>query len=226
MVDLTIYVEGGAWISAGGDAALTIDNSQVFREGFHKLFSQKLSEDHFNLIIQPIGSVTQTRNYLQKLSLRKNAGIILIDLDGPKSEKGLRLEHYKPLDTSRLFFMVQEMESWILSQPEILSTYAKFEGLNFKKPDENLSDDSLIKNIHPEEISNPSEKLNTLFRKYFSELKIRGGKPKPKAKSYSKSKDGPRLIGLLNLDSIITDFDEAERLISFVMIREIKSQND
>jgi hypothetical protein len=57
MVNITIYIEG---VPSENTAVLTIDNSAVFRENFHQLFSQKLSSTEFNLRIKPFGSITQT----------------------------------------------------------------------------------------------------------------------------------------------------------------------
>ena len=57
MVNITIYVEGGP-NNSSDTSAQTIDNSAVFREGFHRLFSQKLGDYNFNLMIQPIGPIS------------------------------------------------------------------------------------------------------------------------------------------------------------------------
>ncbi|MEN8215484.1 MAG: hypothetical protein ABFS56_03740 [Pseudomonadota bacterium] len=59
MVDITIYIEGG--VQSYNSAASTVDNSAIFRENFHKLFSQKLSTTEFNLQIKPFGSITQAK---------------------------------------------------------------------------------------------------------------------------------------------------------------------
>lgn len=216
MVSITIYVEGGNQ-GNNNKAAQTFDNSALFREGFHKLFAQQFDENEFNLVIQPIGSVTQSRNYLAKVIANGAKGAILIDLDGPKTEKESRLQdNYSDLDTTCLFFMIQEMEGWILSQPAILDDYGQAEGYTRKRPGEKIEDDNLLKDKHPEDLTDPAGKLNTLFRKYFAVEKIRRGKPKSKPKSYSKSKDGPKLIGSLELNSLKETFDEAESLIHFL----------
>jgi hypothetical protein len=55
MIDITIYIEG---VKSDNPAVVTVDNTAVFRENFHKLFSQQLSSETFNLIIQPFGTIT------------------------------------------------------------------------------------------------------------------------------------------------------------------------
>jgi len=56
MVEITIYVEG---VMSTDASVLTIDNSALFRESFHKLFSQKLNSEDFDLRIIPFGTITQ-----------------------------------------------------------------------------------------------------------------------------------------------------------------------
>ena len=75
---------------------------------------------------------------------------------------------------------------------------------------------SVIKNQHPEEIKKPNEKLDTILRQYFDVVKIRRGKERKIGKRYSKAKDGPKLIGLLNLQILMQDFDEAKRLVDYI----------
>ncbi|MGK7905261.1 MAG: hypothetical protein AB4352_28400 [Hormoscilla sp.] len=85
-----------------------------------------------------------------------------------------------------------------------------------KIANEDIHNNLLIKNRHPEEISQPSEKLDTILRQYFDVVKIRRGKEYRKGKRYSKTKDGPKLIGLLELEILMQDFDEAKRLIDYI----------
>ena len=62
MVDITIYIEG---VQSENSSVLTIDNSAIFREKFHQLFSQQLSSTEFNLRIKPFGTITQARKMLE-----------------------------------------------------------------------------------------------------------------------------------------------------------------
>lgn len=209
-VDITIYIEG---VQSENPAVLTVDSSALFRENFHQLFSQKLSPTEFNLRIKPFGSITQARKMLEQIDTQGINAVLLIDLDVPKEKKDERLNQYKPFDTTQVFFMIQEMEAWILSQVDKIEAFGKDEGLIRKKEQENINNNVLIKNKHPEQIKKPSEKLDTLLRQYFDVSKIRRGKERKIGKRYSKAFDGPKLIGLLELQTLMQYFDEASRLV-------------
>ena len=70
---------------------------------------------------------------------------LLIDLDNDTKEKRLKAFN---LPKSETFFMVQAMEAWFLSQPEILNEY-------YKK-------DLKIPKKHASEIRKPDVKLKEL----------------------------------------------------------------
>ena len=212
-IDITIYIEG---VQSDNNAVLTIDNAAIFREKFYQLFSQQLSSEKFNLIIQPFGSITKARKMLERIEKQQINGVLLIDLDGPKQQIEQRLKRYKPFDTTKIFFMIQEMEAWILSQVDKIEEFGKNEGLIRKRANEDIYTNPLIKNKHPEEISKPNEKLDTILRQYFDVIKIRRGKEQQKSKRYSKTKDGPKLIGLLELQILMQHFDEAKRLVDYI----------
>jgi hypothetical protein len=214
MIDITIYIEG---VKSDNPAVMTVDNTAVFRENFHKLFSQQLSSEQFNLIIQPFGTITQSRKMLEHIEKQGINGVLLIDLDAPKEQRVERLNQYEPFDTSKIFFVIQEMEAWILSQVDKIEEFARNEGLIRKRVNEDIQSNPLIKNIHPETISKPDEKLDTIFRQYFDIVKIRGDKESRKGKRSSKTKDGSKLIGLLELKILMQDFDEAKRLVDYIL---------
>ena len=211
MVKLTIYVEGGV----PDDPTDTVGNSAVFRENFHQLFIQKLPQTTFDLAIHPIGQISQASNHLKKITDQKIDAVLLIDLDAPKTERKKRLADNYASDPSKVFFMIQEMEAWIISQPEKIEDYARSTHLVFKRP-EPISDNPLIKNRHPEEIKKPGERLNTLLGQYFSVEKMRKGRLKKGPKSYAKSKDGPALIGLLQLEQLMLVFEDVQNLVGYI----------
>ena len=107
--------------------------------------------------------------------------VLLIDLDAAKEEKDKRLnENYKNFDTPKIFFMIQEMEAWIISQPDKIEEFGENEGLERKKTDKGIKNSSLLKGKHPEQIRKPSEKLDTILRQYF--ICCKNNKRKQKAK--------------------------------------------
>ncbi len=142
MVTITIFVEGGE--PSGNLSAMTVDNSLLFRENFHKLFSQTFGESGYNISVRPFGSVHQAKETLGFIQNKNIQAVLLIDLDAPKAEREKRLTYYKPFDTSNLFFMIQEMEAWILSQPEVIEKYAEDEEFKRKREEECLAENMLI----------------------------------------------------------------------------------
>ncbi len=141
---------------------------------------------------------------------------MLIDLDAPKADKEKRFQRYESFDTEKIFFMIQEMEAWILSQEDKIEAFGKSKGLVRKKVNQDIKDNPLLKGKNPEQITKPSEKLDTILRQYFDVVKIRGNKERKTGKRYSKMKDGPKLIGLLELNSLMECFDEARGVVNYI----------
>ncbi len=213
MVDITIFVEGTC---SGEPSVATMDSSPGFRESFYTLFTQKLAPLEFNLKIIPFGSVTAAKHILDKIGAQHNHAIILIDLDAPREKREERLNYYNPLYANRVFFMIQEMEAWILSQPDKIYLFSETEKLIRKNPEKKLEDSRFLKNRHPEQISIPSRVLDTLFRQFFDKVKIRQGSIRTTGKRYVKSKDGPKLVALLELENLMKCFDDVQKMVDCV----------
>lgn len=211
MVNVTIYIEGFAYEK---DQDTTFDNSVFFREAFNRLFYQSIKESEFNIVIQPIGSITKSASYLKKINTKGENAILLVDLETSKINKQKKIDiYFKDSNSDDIFFMIQEMEGWILSQPQILERYGELENLIVKKNISEISKNSLLKDKHPEDIVKPSDKLKTLFKQYFSTETKRRGKIIKTNKNYSKTKDAPKLIQLLNLKNLELIFEDAENLV-------------
>jgi hypothetical protein len=144
--------------------------------------------------------------------------VLLIDLDAPKEKKEERLNNYKPSDTTKIFFMIQEMEAWILSQPDKIKKFADEEGLIEGKSGKDINDDSSLEDKHPEQILKPKRVLKAIFKRYFyiEKYNRKKGINEIKKREYLEAKDGPKLIGLLELKMLIRCFDEAKRLIDYI----------
>ena len=143
----------------------------------------------------------------------------MIDLDAPKEQKNVRIENYSGYNTEIIFFMIHEMEAWILSQTDKIEVFGKNEGLIRKKCDEDISNNPLLKGKHPEAIVKPSSKLDTILRQYFVVSRKRNGKERKTGKRYSKTRDAPKLIGLLDLEPLTQTFDEVNRMIDYIKMQ-------
>lgn len=210
MVDVTILIEGDD--SPLNREAATMGGIPSLRAAFNILFRKEIDTNDFNLSVDTYGSIKNTKKTLQKTKRIQPQPFFLIDLDWPKEKKEIRLkDNYDTEDWPRIFFMIQRMEAWILSQPEIVERFGSqiqvYQISSIKPIAENL----LIRNKHPEEISQPDVVLATIFRQYFKVSKKVGDKPKPKI--YSKSKDAPELIKLLDSKVLRATFDEFDNLI-------------
>lgn len=199
MVTITVLFEGGA-DPRGNPNAATVENTTHLREGFNKLLNSKLNIINLRIQAEPAYSITNA------VQIRKEGAFLLIDLDGSKSEKQKRLEDNNLLDIQAfVFFMVQRMEAWIISQPEVIEEVFK----DIKTTDKSVAEDELIKGKDPQELLYPDWILNTVLQRFFSYEK--GGKLK-KLK-YLKLKHSPSLIAKLNIDSLCETFEDVQQLM-------------
>jgi hypothetical protein len=205
MVNITIVVEGGRHPNDNNDAA-TYDNSPIFRESFHKLLSKIAQPSTFNLTIEPAGPYSAAIKSFRK-QLQNGNCMLLIDSDCPKSGIAKKLDELTLSDyKDYVFFMVQEMEAWILSQPQsIIKTYATYV---YKG---GLESEELFK-LNVEDISKPWRELSRIICKYYSEEK----NGTIRSKKYSKLKDGPLLLANLNIAGLINTFEDANRLNTYL----------
>jgi Domain of unknown function (DUF4276) len=204
MVKIEIFVEGNAAENTRMPQLL-VTNGSGLRQGFSVLLRQKVSEDDFDLKISMQDSITKAVP-----NFKKNVGkipnlLLLIDLDASESERTKRLKDNDLEDFSdRVFFMIQEMEAWFLSQPQAIE---KAFLSNLKKP--NIAADSILRKQHASAIKKPSDVLSTIFKRHF-EITENG---KPKKRPYKKSSDAQRILQQLNLAQLSNDFGDVARLL-------------
>jgi len=217
MVTITIYLEGGV-LEGLNDAAQTSGNTSRLREGFNKLLRQIFSEEAYNLEIKPSGGYKSAAKRFKELRADEKETVLLIDLDAPKTEKPKKLEELDLVDCIKeVFFMVQEMEAWILSQPDKIEQFAQEEQFIIKNEEKSVADNNLIKGKNIEDIKKPSGRLNTIFEQHFQVIKQRRGKiPKTKKRGYGKLKDAPSLLELLDLSILRNSFEDVENLILYI----------
>lgn len=155
------------------------------REGFAKLFGQKL-KDQMPRLVMGNGKDQTIDKFMNDNSDEK---FLLIDLDKNENQRtseitALGLSKYQRSS----FFMIQEMEAWILSQPNVLDAYYKG-GISKQIPSK-----------HSKEISDPSDELVKLTKR------TRKGE-------YHKIKDAVNLLPLLDLSQLEIDFEDVKKLI-------------
>ena len=213
MVDIIIYIKGGV-LPHDNIAAQTIDNSTQLRESFYMLFSQLIDDVYwFNIILG--AGYKNTVNFF-KSAHSVNNKFLLIDLEKPKSQKSEKLKELDLENLNTVFFMVQEMEAWILSQPEKIDEYYSLK-YKRKKLGDSIKNDKRLQSKHPEEICKPSSVLNIILKKYFS-VEKRG---KIKKKTYGKLKDAPELLSLLDAKVLKETFSDLSELINLINLYQL-----
>jgi len=201
---ITIYVEGGSPAQTG------LGPDPAFRKAFNKLFSQAEGVRVKIVMIGPVGNAPKK---LAEITKQNSPDVVLVDLDGPKNEKKKRIEvYYKGLATDQLFFMVQMMEAWILSQPEAVRQYAKENGYVERKATKCVDICNEIKKQCPEDISKPDEMLKRALRRCFEKVDAKG----KKRLEYRKGKTAPDLIMRLELDKLRLAFEDVDALVEYL----------
>lgn len=175
MVTKILFVEG-----------TSDDTNGNLREGFHRLLVQLL-EGNMPRIKMGNGCQSTIRTFRNnRLSSHQ---FLLIDLDAPGTEKDNKINEYNLADyRSDIFFMIQEMESWFLSQPNILDEYYG----------ESIS--SRIVRLNVESINEPDRFLRDLTRN------TNRGK-------YHKVKHGVELLKKLDAHQLLQSSPEFSSLI-------------
>ena len=202
MVDVSILVEGGVHPHSNASAD-TFDNSEKLRESFQTLLSKGVQDDRIQIKIDTKGSYTS----IIKIPLHSSQ-LALLDLDGDQSQRTVRLKEYQ-LDKHQdfVFFMIQAMESWILSQPDAIEkTFEEYT----KILEDSLAEFQALKDASPEDISNPSGVLNSLLQSYFEYEKA----GKIKKLKYGKLKNSHLMIQQLDPEILEYQFEDFHYLLN------------
>ena len=158
----------------------TDDTNGDLRQGFEDLLKKELKGKMPTIKLG--NGITQT---IHKFLNAEGSKFLLIDLDGTDDTKEERLKHYKLTD-SQTFFMVQAMEAWFLSQPEILNDF-------YKK-------DLKIPKKHPSDISKPDVELQKLTANTTK-------------KEYHKVRHAVKLLSMLDVQKLKDTFLDFNDLI-------------
>jgi len=162
------------------------------RQGFEKLFAQKLTGKLPRIKLGG-GKKSVVDQFLNNNF--EGISFLLFDLDAPEEKREEDLQKNKlAKQGENVFYMIQEMESWFLSQPDILN---EFYGISTtgKKVSEKIT----LK--RPAEIANPKEELKRIT----NGLNNKG--------VYQEIKHAVPLLKLLDATKLENDFPDFKRLI-------------
>ena len=162
------------------------------RQGFSKLLEGSLGGKKPALKMGD-GKCQAVKKFL-KNKLPCSLALLLVDLDGPENIlKDDLVQNGLEAESQNVFYMIQEMESWFISQPNILDL---FYGVDENK--KKISEKLLKKN--PRDFPEPDKELEKLTK-----TTSRG--------EYHKIKHGVELLKLLDSRRLELDFSEYKRLI-------------
>ena len=203
MVVVKVFFEGGSDPRDKSNAA-TVDNTPRLRESFNKLLNSGFEEEKVRIHAEPAYSIYSA------VKIRESNSLLLIDLDGTKDKKVQRFNDSQLTDIQVfVFFMVQMMEAWILSQPEVIEEVFKY----YKVGKLLVKDDEKILNKDLEKIAKPDDVLHIILGRYFV-IEKAGKKKKLKYKHNGKLKYSPDLIENLDIHKLKNTFEDVELLIN------------
>ncbi len=207
MVVIKLFIEGGAPANSNQNA-VTATNTAALRQSFNQLINAAFPAEKVKVECQLCGSYAGAiKQFLNSSS--DSSALLLLDLDGEGSTKIAKLSEYRLVSRSRnVFFMIQEMEAWILSQPEniqkgLLNEYQK-------RATHDLIADPLIAAIDVQTIAKPSKVLHNLLSNHFQQQK--GDHLKPL--KYGKLKNSHLLLDMLDIHQLKATFIDVANLIS------------
>ena len=209
MVTVTVFAEGGVLPGDSVDVA-TMDNSAALRQSLNRIFSESIEKrDDVQIVVEmKAGYKNVCKEFLRKAD---DSVVMFVDSECPAQDIPKWFEVLDSKDSinipedrrKNIYFMIQEMEAWILKDLQSVERWADLEGLT-RVDLSPLAEHSLVRNKDVEDISKPSEKLRELVKHFFK----RNGK---KAK-YGKLKTAPAMLDCVNvgvlksLDSELTKF--------------------
>lgn len=175
MVGKILFIEGSSETKNGN-----------LRKAFGKLLEQKLKGNMPR--IKMGDDKHKTLDFYNNYDERSKA-FVLIDLDEDESKKNEQLKQSNlSVENDNVYFMIQEMEAWFISQSNILISY-------FGNEVENR-----IPKGDPKKITKPSQVLYEIAKD-------------TKRKKYHKVRDAEQLLQLLDANQLCNDFEDFKNLV-------------
>lgn len=213
MVTITIVIEGGV-LSTDGIDVLTMDNSSALRQSLNRIFRELLNEE-VSIVIQMGAGY---RNAALRFLAGEKNHILYVDLDNQKDKQSewfdkLATENpQKPIIISEekqknVFFMIQEMEAWILKYPMSIVEWGKANGFKRLHEKELIQKHKLINNKDIESLNKPSHVLKDIIKHFFS--KEYNGKTKKI--QYGKLKSAPGILDNIDTTELLALDMELQR---------------
>ena len=217
---ISIIIEGGV-LPNDNISAATMNNVESLRQSLHRIFEKVLSDqEDISIVINPQAGYKQA---VKKYLMAGEDSFLFVDLDMPKTKKqqwfdNLANEPIKPISIptekkDNIFFMIQEMEAWILKQPDAIYRWATEYNNYLTKRTDKIEDHTMLRNRDVEDIAKPSTVLEKLITTFF-EKNIQGRKTEKKRLGkvqYTKLKEGAELLDYLNVALLLAQDEELQR---------------
>lgn len=167
-------------------------NNGNLRGGFGKLLRQAgRPMPKIEMLNDLAGAIKKFKQEAEKATLNTDRVLLLVDLDGPAEARDEWLAKHDLLrHREQVFCMIQEMEAWFLSQPDILHDF-------YRPPLPHA-----LPKTAPARIPHPAQKLEECTKRHH----LKG--------TYHKTGHGALLLELLNLGRLQADFPDVARLVA------------
>lgn len=222
MVNITIYVEGGVLPHPNIDA-MTMDNSVALRQSLNRIFHEVLDKEVQIKVLLKSGRLAAYKQFASEIN---ESLFLFLDSDCPPSKLGSWFENFEEKENEqrirhgdnpdfqvpeeqreKIFFMIQEMESWILKDFSSITRWAEKKELTRLRVAEDMSQHTLVRRNNVEEITKPSEKLKSLLKLFFQ--KKDGGDLK-----YGKLRTAPDMLDCVDVSILLSKDSELKRFAS------------
>ena len=230
----TVFIEGGGppTTELKGEFAGLTEQAFLLQTAFYRLFEQEIPNLKVVFDIRPSGGYKQTLfafvNFLSRFSDVRAYTVLDFqelkrDFGGENAEEHKKnllafadekiASGYWPQPRKEwtyyqdvIFFMIQTMEAWILSQPDII--YNEFRYLKHRRDAWEEKVNTHLSSKVVSQIPSPDSVLGYLLGCFEEEKKGKWKKVK-----YSKIQTASQLLPKLSLKKLMQDFEDVEQLV-------------